>query len=270
MSSQLYVLNLSFVFVLASLGSRVGRVGAVLESGRENAFIGYSEKSLPGGCKDDSDFCADWASKGECTKNSGYMEVSCAVSCKKCSATGDLNSNLLSTSDRNELQVLTLKTHYGDIKIKLRPDLAPQVVAQVVLKVNQGPCGGSCKFYRAEGVPAVGAVDNFGGPGPPYALLQGSLGAGWKPVAREGAPIASRGMVCLIGNGPDFFISLNTHTEWGHAHTIWGEVQDMEVVDAIVSQPVKEEIWGQTHVTSLVTPVPFRPLLENNSQDNID
>lgn len=77
-----------------------------------------------------------------------------------------------------------------------------------------------------ERIPEAGSIDNFGGPGPPYALLQGSLPpvpGGWKAVAVESAPFVQRGMVCLIGGGPDFFIAVGPHHEWGHAHTVWGQ-----------------------------------------------
>jgi hypothetical protein len=33
-----------------------------------------------------------------------------------------------------------------------------------------------------------------------------------------------RGYAALIGAGPDFFIAVKHHHEWGTAHTIWGEV----------------------------------------------
>ena len=42
----------------------------------------------------------------------------------------------------------------------------------------------------------------------------------------------------------------------------WGQVEDMSVVEAIVATPVQEETWGQTHVTTLVTKVEYRPSLE--------
>lgn len=39
------------------------------------------------------------------------------------------------------------------------------------------------------------------------------------------------------------------------------QVDDMDAVDAIVDQPVREELWGQTHVTALVEKVLYRPSL---------
>ena len=30
------------------------------------------------------------------------------------------------------------------------------------------------------------------------------------------------------GGGPDAFIALANHPEWGHGHTVWGEVRDAQ------------------------------------------
>lgn len=102
--------------------------------------------------------------------------------------------------------------------------------------------------------------------GPPYALVQGTfrnvgMQANGKmlltDMPREGAPVVQRGDVCLIGGGPDFFIALADHPEWGNGHTVWGHVEDMEAVDAIARLPVTAATWGTTAVTPLVTPLPF-------------
>ena len=102
--------------------------------------------------------------------------------------------------------------------------------------------------------------------GPPYALVQGTLrNNGKQPsgkmlltdMRREGAPVVQRGNVCLIGGGPDFFVALAAHPEWGTAHTVWGHVDDMQVVDAVASLPVTHTQWGATEVTPLVQPVAF-------------
>ena len=99
-----------------------------------------------------------------------------------------------------------------------------------------------------------------------YALVQGRLsGPGVRSdLPREGSPMVERGSVALIGSGPDFFIAVKHHHEWGTAHTVWGEVleEDMGPVDAITKLPVKEEVWGQTHVTVLTEALPFRMTYE--------
>merc|ERR1719154_95668 len=38
-------------------------------------------------CKDDNQFCSDWATKGECTRNAEFMNLSCKKSCNSCSST---------------------------------------------------------------------------------------------------------------------------------------------------------------------------------------
>ena len=70
---------------------------------------------------------------------------------------------------------------------------------------------------------------------------------------------AARGYACLIGEGPDFFIAVGDHGEWGHAHVVFGVVDDasMRVVDAITRLPVVQQTWGQTRVTSLREPLDF-------------
>lgn len=76
-------------------------------------------------------------------------------------------------------------------------------------------------------------------------------------MRREGTPEVRRGDVCLIGEGPDFFVALADHPEWGNGHIVWGHVADMTVPDAIAKLPVKSETWGTTPVTPLVDPLPF-------------
>lgn len=70
--------------------------------------------------------------------------------------------------------------------------------------------------------------------GPPYALLQGGLRPG-PPVGVVGDnvadedeekrlyPVMRRGMVAWAGGGlgPDFFIALGDHPEWGRGHVVW-------------------------------------------------
>lgn len=101
-------------------------------------------------------------------------------------------------------------------------------------------------------------------PGPPYALIQGTLqtdGLPYKPIPREAAPIVKRGYVCLVGEGPDFFISLGEHTEWGNAHTVFGRVPEEDlagVLAKVLEQPSKQETWGETKVLALANPISFK------------
>ena len=71
-----------------------------------------------------------------------------------------------------------------------------------------------------------------------------------------------RGMVAWVagGGGPDFFIALAEHPEWGNGHTVFAEVvaEDMAVVDTIMRRPLRVSNWGSINATELVTPLPFR------------
>ena len=233
---------------------------------------------LPNRCVDAIAMCEEWAKKGECLKNEQYMQRNCCCACAvKCSDTDGADGD-----DRNELLkeeaeslgkktlVLTMtsagsKDVGGDIlknreiRIRLLGRRSPKIVKEFVLMANENTRG---HFYRSEKVPKNGAIDNFGGPGPPYALIQARTEG--KQVARivgkEFAPLVERGFLCLIGEGPDFFIAIGAHHEWGFAHSVFGVVLDEEslkVADAITNLPVKEEVWGQTHVTSLVNKLEF-------------
>eukprot|EP00966_Prymnesium_polylepis_P282088 6518539-Prymnesium_polylepis.1 len=61
------------------------------------------------------------------------------------------------------------------------------------------------------------------------------------------------------GGGPELFIALAEHPEWGTGHTVWATVvpDDMAVVDAILTRPLRVANWGSINATELVTPLPF-------------
>ena len=139
------------------------------------------------------------------------------------------------------------------------------------------PVRDGLRFYRAEPVPARwGSLewpDNYMGGrwGPPYALLQGSLrpsGTRVAPAAPDAGlgakPIIRRGMVAWAGGGggPDFFVALAQHPEWGNGHTVWAEVvpSDMAVIDKIMRRPLRVSNWGSINATELVSPLPYRLL----------
>jgi len=147
-----------------------------------------------------------------------------------------------------------------EIRIRLLEKRSPKIVGAFK---EFGRNGVSGSFYRSEAVPEVGAIDNYGGPGPPYALIQASqterMSGGRMP--REFAPLVERGFACLIGEGPDWFIAIDKHHEWGHGHSVWGIVEDdesLEVADEITRLPIRNERWGQTNVTVLVEKVSFQ------------
>ncbi|KAK3265576.1 hypothetical protein CYMTET_25742 [Cymbomonas tetramitiformis] len=263
--AQMASISVLMLMTLSGLGLTAAGVGD-----RNSAFIGYSETSpSPESeeCDDENKFCVDWAARGECDSNPGYMEQACSKSCSACEKLNGPRFGLDADNQTNANccgDVLVLETKIGDVKIRLRDDLSPRTVDQIRNLVDKGQCTDECAFYRSEDIPAVGAIDNFGGPGPPYALVQGALQMQgvWHSIPKEGSPIVRRGDVCMIQGGPNFFIAVAGHREWGHAHVVWGKVGDMSVVDAITKLPVRHETWGETHVTTLVEKLRFTARLE--------
>ena len=181
----LYTMGLLLVVLLVALGGH-RHVSAIVD--RNNAFIGYSENSdessensgvgvvgegdgsTPGagagagGClsEDQNENCIGWALAGECEKNAGYMRVSCAHSCKIKCVTPLRKSAVGGT--------VVMHTSEGDVRINLREDISPTVANYFKSFAVDGTCGNAnagCTFYRSEGIPKPGAVDNYGGPGPP-------------------------------------------------------------------------------------------------------
>ena len=68
-------------------------------------------------------------------------------------------------------KMVVFYTSQGDIRVRLRDDISPTVAAHFYAAAEKG-CNSGCEIYRSEAVPEPGAVDNYGGPGPPYALVQ--------------------------------------------------------------------------------------------------
>jgi len=56
----------------------------------------------PGNCVDKNSSCASWASRGECTKNPGYMKPNCCKSCSASPNCKDGNSSCASWASRGE------------------------------------------------------------------------------------------------------------------------------------------------------------------------
>lgn len=165
---------------------------------------------------------------------------------------------------------------YGELRVHLHA-AAPQAVSYLRLLARDAPNRSGFRFYRAEPVPAQwGSLDlpdswSGGRWGPPYALLQGSFrpedsaglppspGADRSPAAM---PLIKRGHLAWAGGGggPDAFIALAEHPEWGHSHTVFGTVHesDMAVVDELMrTRPIRVESWGAINASVFVTPLPF-------------
>lgn len=155
--------------------------------------------------------------------------------------------------------IVALDTEYGAIHIKLVPDCTPRSVAYILDLLQLHHCAG-CRFYRAE---KRGNSWDINGdrifqspPGPPYALLQGTLearGADFVEVPKEACPSIKKGSVAWIDGGPDFFISLANHDEWDRKYTVFASViaQDMSIVEKIVELPTTSAIWSGIKVAVL-------------------
>ena len=64
------------------------------------------------------------------------------------------------------------------------------------------------------------------------------------------------------GTGPDFFISLAPHPEWGHGHVVWGQVEDLASLGGLRAEPRVQQSWGTVRVSLFAKPVPFKPAME--------
>ncbi|XAR70552.1 Peptidylprolyl isomerase [Bertholletia excelsa] len=162
--------------------------------------------------------------------------------------------------------VIGLETQYGTLHIKLLPDCSPCSVAYILELLALRHCVG-CHFYRAEGRgqlwDSVGNHIDDASFGPPFALIQGTLGAqgsGFEEIPTEFCPTIRRGSVGWVGSGPEFFISLANHHEWRKAYTVFGSVfpEDMDIAENISRLPTKSDVWGNINVAVLETPVRLR------------
>lgn len=175
---------------------------------------------------------------------------------------------------------IAVATEYGEFRIRLFSEGAPLAAAFVREVARAAPKCVGCKFYRAEPVPpqwgSLDAPDSWSGGrwGPPFALLQGTF----MPAAAEGGaplpkappaeterkarPLITRGAIAWAGGGggPDGFIALADHPEWGHGHTVWGEVvaEDMAIIDKFMRErPIRVENWGSINASVFEAPLPF-------------
>lgn len=124
-------------------------------------------------------------------------------------------------------------TANGQIDISLMRKNAPHTTSAVLRAAVESELCPNCRFYRNEARPEQGSL------GPPYGLLQGSLANINGDFTREGNVVARRGHVCSIPATKEFFIATCDHSEWGTAHTCWGEIDDMTVVDGIIEAPYR-------------------------------
>ena len=128
-------------------------------------------------------------------------------------------------------EYLTLTLDSGDVKIKLRPDLAPGHVARIKELVSEGFYDG-VKFHRViPGFMAQGGCPNGTGTGGSSKPdLQAEFNAephvrGVCSMARTSAPHSANSQ---------FFICFDDATFLDRQYTVWGVVESgMEHVDAL-------------------------------------
>ena len=129
-------------------------------------------------------------------------------------------------------ETLTLTLDTGEVKIKLRPDLAPEHVARIGELANDG-------FY--DGVVFHRVIDGFMAQGGDGGRRDGTGGSKEPNLRQEfNAEPHVRG-VCSMARTQDpnsansqFFICLDDARFLDKQYTVWGVVEDgMDVVDAL-------------------------------------
>ena len=128
-------------------------------------------------------------------------------------------------------EYLTLTLDTGDVKIRLRPDLAPGHVARIKELVGEGFYDG-VKFHRViDGFMAQGGCPNgtgMGGSSKPDLEAEFNNEPhvrGTCSMARTSAPHSANSQ---------FFICLDDATFLDNQYTVWGNVEEgMENVDAL-------------------------------------
>ncbi|MBL4597037.1 MAG: peptidylprolyl isomerase [Robiginitomaculum sp.] len=127
-------------------------------------------------------------------------------------------------------QILTLGLSTGEVKIRLRPDIAPQHVAQISALVADG-------FY--DGLTFHRVIDGFMAQGGcPDGTGMGNAG---NNVPAEFSDVAHQRGVCSMARSQDpnsassqFFICLDDASFLDGQYTVWGEViSGMDAVDAL-------------------------------------
>jgi cyclophilin family peptidyl-prolyl cis-trans isomerase len=132
----------------------------------------------------------------------------------------------------HSLHTLTLDLDTGTVKIKLRPDLAPNHVQRIGELANEG-------YYN--GVPFHRVIDGFMAQGGDGKNFNGTGGSSKPNLKAEFSPEPHARGVCSMArtNDPNsansqFFICLDDARFLDKQYTVWGEVvEGMEAVDAL-------------------------------------
>ena len=133
---------------------------------------------------------------------------------------------------------LTIHTDAGEIKMKLRPDAAPQTVEYISKNAQEGVFNG-CTFYRSDFVIQCG-LHGTGRASPHGDLKVNETSSGVKVSNTRGTAAIAHWDVPDCGN-TEFFINLGTNSHLDSAYggyCVFAEVADdssFAVVDAIAA-----------------------------------
>ena len=201
---------------LLALAALMVMAGVAMAADRDDAFIGYSERTIArGGCErvDTNEECARWANIGECERNPAYMSGACAKSCDSpcppaLGRRGGAPSNLGVAHRRGR------RAHHpprGPLPRRFRvlPRLCASSTTVPRLRVPSRRGGARARRHRQLRRPRP-ALRPRSGP----LRRRRALGP-----ARGGRPARrARDSACVVGGGPDFFVATRPHHE-GEADT---------------------------------------------------
>jgi peptidylprolyl isomerase len=132
----------------------------------------------------------------------------------------------------NTFHTLTLELDTGTVKIKLRPDLAPNHVQRIGELANEG-------YYN--GVPFHRVIAGFMAQGGDGKNFNGTGGSSKPNLKQEFSPEPHVRGVCSMARTDDpnsansqFFIVFDNASFLDRKYTVWGEVvEGMDAVDAL-------------------------------------
>jgi peptidylprolyl isomerase len=132
----------------------------------------------------------------------------------------------------HSFHTLTLELDTGTVKIKFRPDLAPNHVQRIGELANEG-------FYN--GVPFHRVIEGFMAQGGDGKNFNGTGGSSKPNLKQEFSPEPHVRGVCSMARTSDpnsansqFFICFDDARFLDKQYTVWGEVvEGMEAVDAL-------------------------------------
>lgn len=138
------------------------------------------------------------------------------------------------------IDIVTLKTTAGDLRIRLKPEWHLPSVTFVREAALSDTCTVKCEFYRAEpGFLLQGAMRAVVRPNKRCRAFKGGPEECTDPQERPGGSMMEAFDVAWAGGsaGPDFFIMM-ARNGFGASHTVWGRLAD-EASMALARQMVQ-------------------------------